>query len=372
MNTRSTPREGTPWPTVLAALLSLASLCATGPTARAEQPKPTTPKGVAPKAPAGVKPTTAAPLSTAEVERRAQPVATFKGGQVTLGELEDTVAGQNAFMRNRYRDPKALQELLGRLVRFNLLALEAERTGWDKKKAVQEAVGQNAVQLMMKNEFDDKMSADSIPKADVEAYYKEHIDDYEQLAMQRASHVLVATEAEAKELLAQAKSIDVRAFRQLARDKSIDEATKAQGGDLHYFDEKGTVRGENASPVDPAIAKVAFALKNVGDTAAKPIKVPSGYSIVKLTGSRPRLSRKLAEVQETIRAKLWRERREQAVEAFVAKLREANPPEVHPALIETIKLDPPPDKPAAPASPVPGTEESRLEVGSAPNPDHAK
>jgi peptidyl-prolyl cis-trans isomerase C len=365
MNTRSTPREGTPWHAVLAALLSLLSLWATVPSARAEQPKPATPKKATPAA----KATAPAPLSAAEVERRAQAVATFKGGQVTLGELEDSVAGQNAFMRNRYRDPKALKELLDRLVRFNLLALEAERTAWDKKKAVHEAVGQNAVQLMMKKEFDDKMSADSVPKADVEAYYKAHIDDYEQLAMQRASHVLVATEAEAKELLAQAKSMDVRAFRQLARDKSIDEASKTQGGDLHYFDEKGNVRGENAGPVDPAIVKAAFGLKNVGDTAAKPVKVASGYSIVKLTGSRPRLSRKLPEVQETIRAKLWRERREQAVEAFVAKLRETNPPELHPELIETIKLDPPPEKPASTSSPVPGTEESRLEVGS-PS-DHA-
>lgn len=360
-------------PAGLAVLLSVLSLCAIAPIARAEQPKPTSPaatpgaKTAAPSSP-GAKAATPAPLSPAEVERRAQAVATFKGGQVTVGELEDTVAGQNAFMRNRYRDPKALQELLDRLVRFNLLALEAERTGWDKKKPVQEAVGQNAVQLMMKNEFDDKMSADSIPKADVEAYYKANIDDYEQTAMQRASHVLVATEAEAKELLAQAKSMDVRAFRQLARDKSIDQATKAQGGDLHYFDQQGNVRGENAGPVDPAIVKAAFALKNVGDTAAKPVKAANGYSIVKLTGSRPRLSRKLPEVQETIRAKLWRERREQAVEAFVAKLRETNPPELHPELIETIKLDPPPEKPAAPAAAVPGTEESRLETGSAPDP----
>jgi peptidyl-prolyl cis-trans isomerase C len=363
-------REGAPWPAGLAALLSVLSLLATASTARAERPKPAPVKPTTGSS--GAKVATAAPLSAAEVERRAQPVATFKGGQVTLGELEDTVAGQNAFMRHRYSDPKALQELLGRLIRFNLLALEAERTGWDKKKAVQEAVGQNAVQFMMKNEFDDKLSADSVPQADVEAYYKAHIDDYEQTAMQRASHVLVATEAEAKELLAQAKSMDVRAFRQLARAKSIDQATKDQGGDLHYFDQKGGVRGENAGPVDPAIVKAAFTLKNVGDTVAKPVKVANGYSIVKLTGSRPQLSRKLAEVQETIRAKLWRERREQAVDAFVAKLREANPPELHPELIETIKLDPPPEKPASTTAPVPGSEESRLETNSPASPELAK
>ena len=35
--------------------------------------------------------------------------------------------------------------------------------------------------------------------------------------------------------------MDLRAFRQLARDKSIDEATKLRGGDLRYFDNQGKV-----------------------------------------------------------------------------------------------------------------------------------
>jgi parvulin-like peptidyl-prolyl isomerase len=183
------------------------------------------------------------------------------------------------------------------------------------------------------------MSAAAIPQEDIAKYYQEHIDEYVQPAMQRASHVMVATEQDAKALHQQAKTMDLRAFRQLARDKSMDEASKLRGGDLRYFDQQGKARGETEPSVPPQIVKAAFALKTVGDTAPHPVKIENGYSIVKLTGQRPAISRKLAEVEETIRVRLWRERRQQAIEAFVATLRAQYKPETHPQLTEAIKLE---------------------------------
>lgn len=348
---------------VVRSLCALAAIAAVpGSQGLAEGPKPV-PTTVAAKS-------ADAALDPAAAQRRAQPIATFQGGQVTLGELEDTLAQQTPFMRNRYRDPKALQELVDRMVRFELLANEATRQQWDQRKPVQEAVAQNAVQAMMRVEFDEKLSASSVPKQDIDAYYKTHIDEYVQPAMQRASHVLVATEAEAKDLLAQAQSMDVRAFRQLARDKSIDEATKMQGGDLHYFDLQGNVRGENAGPVPPQIVKAAFTLKTVGDTLAKPVKIDRGYSILKLTGTRPALSRKLDEVADTIRAKLWRERREQAVEAFVSKLREQNPPQLHAELIDLIKLEQPEEKPGTPPAVHNAPPAGPVDIDESPSAQH--
>ena len=67
---------------------------------------------------------------------------------------------------------------------------EAERRGYGKSASVQQAVKQNAVQQLMKTEFDDKLSAAAVPAAEVEAYYKAHIDEYVQPALQRASHVM--------------------------------------------------------------------------------------------------------------------------------------------------------------------------------------
>jgi parvulin-like peptidyl-prolyl isomerase len=126
----------------------------------------------------------------------------------------------------------------------------------------------------------------------------------------------------------------------------MDEASKLRGGDLRYFDQQGKARGETEPSVPPQIVKAAFALKTVGDTAPQPVKLEHGFSIVKLTGQRPAISRKLPEVAETIRVRLWRERRQQAIEGFVTKLRETYKPETHPELTDAIKLeDPDPSRP---------------------------
>jgi peptidyl-prolyl cis-trans isomerase C len=296
-------------------------------------------KAAAPKPGAEAAEAAPAPLTPADVQRRSQALATFKGGQLTVGDLEDAIERQSPLMRSRYNDPKSLKDLYDKTLRFELLAVEAEHRGYANNPSVDQAVKQNAVQALMKADFDDKANADAISKEAVAQYYQDHIGEYVQPAMQRASHILVATEAEAKALLPEAKKADLRAFRQLARDKSIDDATKLRGGDLRYFDQTGKPRDEPDAVVPAPLVKAAFALKNVGDTSPQPIKLPGGYSIVKLTGQRPAISRKVDEVAETIRARLWREQRQKGIEDFVAKLREQAKPEIHAELMDAIKLD---------------------------------
>jgi peptidyl-prolyl cis-trans isomerase C len=160
-----------------------------------------------------------------------------------------------------------------------------------------------------------------------------------QPALQRVAQIVVATEKEASEILTQAKSADLRAFHQLARDKSIDEASKLRGGDLRFFDDKGKLRGEPAGDVPLPLVKAAFALKSIGDLAPKPIKIEGGYAVIKLTGTRPAVSRKLADVDESIRVRLWRERRQQAIDAFVTTLRAQYKPEIHGELVDAIVLE---------------------------------
>jgi len=278
-------------------------------------------------------------LTPADEARRKQTLATFEGGQLTVGDLEDAIERQSPLMRARYTDPRNLKELYDKTLRFAMLAAEAGRRGYDKNEAVSQAVKQNAVQALMKADFDETTAGLEVSKDEIKKYYDEHLDEYVQSALQRASMVVVATEAEARALLAEVKAADLRAFRQLARDKSIDEATKTRGGDLRYFDASGKVRDEQGATVPAAVARAAFALKNVGDTTPAPIRVSNGFALVKLTGSRPALSRKLAEAEETIRVRLWRERRQQAIEDFVTKLKADHPPEIHAELASAITLD---------------------------------
>ena len=127
-------------------------------------------------------------------------LAHFEAGQITVGDLEEQVNAQSVFMRKRYAEPGALQALLDKRVRFELLAAEAVRRGYDKNDAVVFSVKQNAVQAMIKQELDEKLTPESIPAADLKKYCDGHLDEFVQPELRRASQVRVASELGSQEL----------------------------------------------------------------------------------------------------------------------------------------------------------------------------
>jgi peptidyl-prolyl cis-trans isomerase C len=293
----------------------------------------------------------AAPTSPAEIERRGQVVASFEGGAVTIGELEDAILAQNPFMQQRYVSADSVRALLDRSVRFALLVSEAERRGYGKADAVVQAQMPSAVQTLIKQEFDDKITAESIPASDVKQYYSAHIDEFVRGEGRRVSLMVLQDEASANQLLAQLQAADLRGFRDLVREKSLDETTKQRGGDLPYFDGQG--RGFDApdSTVDPAVAKAAFGLKQVGETS-RPIQLGERYAILRLSGIRPAEDEAFPQAEERVRLRLWRQRRQAAIEAHVSELKQSQKVMVHRELVDAVKLDSGP--PLPPSDGLPG------------------
>jgi len=288
----------------------------------------------------------AAPTAAADTQadpdqaRRAQVIANYAGGKaLTVGDLEDAMARQSPHLRKRFTDPAELKDLLDKTLRFALLADEAESRGYGKNATVVQSVKQNSVQALMKADFDEEALAKEVTDAEVKAYYDEHLSEYQRPEMKRASQIVVATLEEAKQLLTQAKTADLRTFRTLAREKSIDQATKLRGGDLQYFDPKGNAQPSGDPVVSPAFAKAVGRLKSVGDVVSTPIKVDAGFAIAKLTGERPPISRKLAEVTDSIRTRIARTRRQAGIDAFVKKLQDEAKPELFAERADAIELD---------------------------------
>lgn len=274
----------------------------------------------------------------AEAERRAQVVLKYAGGQIHVGELEDAIQAQNPFMQARYKNSAAVQAVLERDLRFRLLAAEAERRGYGDRPAVRTAVKQNAVQALIQHDFDEKISVESVPAADVAKYYTEHLSEFVRGEGRRASWLLAADEAAAKALLPSAKAADMRAFRELVRDKSVDATSKQRGGDLHYFDASGHSLDADEHTIDPAIAQAAFALHHVGDTS-EVVHAAEGFGVLRLSGIREGQRQTLADAEERIRSRLWRERRQAAIDATLEELKKQLKISVHPELIAAVKLD---------------------------------
>ena len=121
-----------------------------------------------------------------------------------------------------------------------------------------------------------------------------------------ARHILVPTEDEAKAILADVKKGGD--FAEIAKAKSKDSGSGAQGGDLGYFTKDQMV---------PEFAEVAFQLEK-GQVSA-PVKSQFGWHIIKVEDKRTKPIPEFDKVKDQLEQ--YAVRRSQA--ALIAKLRES-------------------------------------------------
>src|SRR5690606_36379540 len=121
-------------------------------------------------------------------------------------------------------------------------------------------------------------------------YYDENKEMFELPSPEiRASHILVDTEEEAREILSKIRG--GADFEELAKMYSKDPGTKDLGGDLGFF-----AKGKMV----PEFEEAAFAL-NPGEVSDV-VKTEYGYHVIKVTGRRSSLS--FEDAKEDIRNNL--------------------------------------------------------------------
>jgi peptidyl-prolyl cis-trans isomerase C len=163
--------------------------------------------------------------------------------------------------------------VLNELIGSELAYQEAVKKGFDKKADILTAAEIGERKLVVNAFLADFMDKNPISDADTKtAYeqYKKEIGDKEY----KAQHILVKTEAEASDVLAQLnKGGD---FDKLAKEKSLDPGSKENGGDLGWFTPAGMVK-----PFSDAIASL-----KKGATVSAPVQTQFGWHIIKLNDTR--------------------------------------------------------------------------------------
>lgn len=321
---------------VMAAALSL-GLCGCG---KPDKPDPHAAKGLA-----KAKPGAAAAGSTPQGE----VLAKIGDRVITLEEFESRLAQQSAFARGRYNSLQRKKEFLDSLVRFELLAMDAEARGLDKEPQVVMARKQAMVKALTAKEIRNLVKLSDITDADVQAYYDEHLSEFDKPAEVRAAQILMKDEAAAKTLAGELQGKlekDPRKARQIfaeyVREHSKDEATARFGGDLQFFGKPGdrpVRRGAKQPIVPPAVATAVFALDKVGAITA-PIKSSQGWHIVQKTGFRRPYKRTVDDVKTSIRNKLFRVRKGKAMENYVKGLKDGVTISIDDAVLDKAKVKP--------------------------------
>jgi peptidyl-prolyl cis-trans isomerase C len=200
-------------------------------------------------------------------------VATVNGAAIRKSELE---AAQQR-LPEQYRQvplPMIYEPLLEQVISGRLLADEARKRQLQDKPEVQAEIARAREDVLRDSLIEQAIetgSTDDKLKAAYEAAKSQPGFAAEET---HAQHILVASEAEAREILAQIeKGAD---FGELAKSKSTDPSAKQNAGDLGYFARDAMV---------PEFADAAFTIPP-GTIGKDPVQSQFGWHVIKVLDRR--------------------------------------------------------------------------------------
>lgn len=229
-------------------------------------------------------------------------VATVNGTDITLGNL---IAARMA-LPAQYQslpDDVLLKGLLDQVIQQVALSQTAEKTKVKGDDLAMENENRGYLASVLLNSVADKAVTD-------EALKKAYDDKYAKAAPSteyQAAHILVKSEEEAKAIKADLdKGGD---FAAIAKEKSTDKGSAANGGDLGWF---GT--GMMVKPFEEAVVKL-----KKGEVSG-PIQTDFGWHIIKLNDTRVATAPKFDDVKEELAGDL----RQKAVEAEIKSIEDGS------------------------------------------------
>jgi peptidyl-prolyl cis-trans isomerase C len=104
----------------------------------------------------------------------AETLAKIGSRTITVGDLAEEIAQKGPFLRARYNSPERRRELLDQMIRFELLAQEAEREGFDDLPDVQRTRKQILIRRFLKVRYEDAIELDDVTDEQVRQYYESH------------------------------------------------------------------------------------------------------------------------------------------------------------------------------------------------------
>ncbi|MGE0282245.1 MAG: peptidylprolyl isomerase [Rhizobiaceae bacterium] len=239
-------------------------------------------------------PAAAAPAAPAAKPDPNAVVATVAGQSVTEADID--LAIQNLDQQFAQLPPEQKRAAaLSAIIEIRLMAAEATAKGLDKDPEFQRQIA-FLNQRALHSQVISKEIAEKITDADIRAVYDKQISETPPTNEVRARHILVKTKEEA---LAIVKDLDAgKKFEDIAKEKSTDPGSGANGGDLGYFGQGQMV---------PEFEKAAFALEP-GAYTKEPVQSQFGFHIIKLEDKRQKQPPAFDEVKEQFRSMVLRDK----------------------------------------------------------------
>jgi peptidyl-prolyl cis-trans isomerase C len=186
---------------------------------------------------------------------------------------------------------RVYDRLLEMLIERNMMTVYGRREKYDQDPEVKRRL-KLAEDQIIREVYLDRLIKKYLTEERIRAHYDEVVRKHPPTKEIRARHILVDSEAKAKEMIKLAKGGED--FAKLAAKNSIGPSAQ-RGGDLGYF---------TANEMVKPFSDVAFKLKK-GEISPKPVKTQFGWHVIKVEDVRTRKVPPYEKVKAQMRREVW-------------------------------------------------------------------
>ena len=236
-------------------------------------------------------------------------LALVNGRQITQTEFDARWGELAEATKARYQREGGKRVFLDELITKELLMQEARKLGLDQSDAIRDRAQRYKEQLILDELLKDRIKAKvELTSEELDAFYEQHSRELLTPLKVRVSQMLLPNISAAKDLEKQVNQGGH--FAQFAQRYSIDEKSKAKGGDLGPY---------RKDLVVPEVDAVIHTLKP-GFISA-PIKTEAGYYLVMTTPLDKEIIEADVAVRERLRQELLNEKRRKRFDGVIADIR---------------------------------------------------
>jgi peptidyl-prolyl cis-trans isomerase C len=233
-------------------------------------------------------------------------LTTVNGSKIYTSQLNEMVS--MAVANGAKDSPELRQNLLNDLVAREIITQDIKKTGLlnkDNNALKLKLAQQNALLELWFTEY---FKQNPVTESDIRAEYDRQAalsKEPQNSKQYEVAQIMVASEAEAAEIIQQINN--GAKFETLAKDKSLEKISAAQGGVVGWV-----LPAQLAPPINTLIVNLGK-----GKVAQSPIRTNNGWHVIKLDDVRPFVIAPFDQVRNNLVQELVQQRRQQAVNALL-------------------------------------------------------
>ena len=229
----------------------------------------------------------------------------------------EQIAQQKKQMLTQFATAQARIQFLQGYIAQEVLYRHALDEGLTEKDEVKKTLDEIRKSVLSQQVITDALTSKiNITESDIQTYYQANKEKYVTPAKAKISHILVDSEDKAKE--AKSKLDAGEDFAEVAKQFSIDDATKDKGGVIDTDVEKGSSVVAGIGQAQGLVEKI-FATE-VGKILTEPVQTARGFEIVKVESKQQARQKEFDEVAQQVKRELNDNKSQEVQQQLIKKL----------------------------------------------------